>query len=95
MARKILKVFERPFDLGGDEVLVTASVGIAVLTRAIIAMADGLKIETVAEGVETKGQHEFLHSRKCLYGQGYHFSKAVPAEEFLAYVITVNGVSVA
>ncbi|MEE9545119.1 MAG: GGDEF domain-containing phosphodiesterase [Rhodospirillales bacterium] len=67
----------------------------AALTRAIIAMADGLKIETVAEGVETKGQHEFLHSRKCLYGQGYHFSKAVPAEEFLAYVITVNGVSVA
>ena len=67
----------------------------AALTRAIIAMADGLKIETVAEGVETHGQHEFLHSRKCLYGQGYHFSKAVPAEEFRSYVTTVNDVSTA
>jgi diguanylate cyclase (GGDEF)-like protein/PAS domain S-box-containing protein len=65
----------------------------AALTQAIIAMADGLKIETVAEGVETHGQHEFLQSRKCLYGQGYHFSQAVPAEEFLAYVVTVNDVS--
>ena len=65
----------------------------AALTQAIIAMADGLKIETVAEGVETHGQHEYLQSRKCLYGQGYHFSQAVPAEEFLAYVVTVNDVS--
>ncbi len=67
----------------------------AALTQAIIAMAMSLNIETVAEGIETKEQHKFLHSKKCLYGQGFLFSKPLPAEDFLAYVITVNDASAA
>ena len=36
----------------------------------------------VAEGVETAEQLSILRSMHCRYGQGYYFSKPVPAEEF-------------
>jgi len=51
------------------------------ITRAVIAMAHQLKMEVVAEGVETAEQFEFLAKQKCEYAQGWLFSKAVPLEE--------------
>ncbi len=49
--------------------------------QAIITMAHALGIQTIAEGVETKEQLEFLHRNGCDAMQGYYFSRPVPAEE--------------
>ena len=53
---------------------------------AILAMAEALGQETVAEGVETKEQADFLLRRACTIGQGYYYSPPLPAEEFDAFV---------
>jgi len=45
-------------------------------------MAHKLGIKVVAEGIETEQQRKFLLDAGCDYGQGYLFSKPVPAEEF-------------
>ncbi|MCF0130395.1 MAG: EAL domain-containing protein, partial [Pseudobutyrivibrio sp.] len=42
--------------------------------------------KVVAEGVETKEQFEYLRSIGCDYIQGYYFSKAVPSDEFVAFI---------
>jgi len=54
------------------------------LVEAIIAMGHSLKLEIVAEGVETEEQLSFLRSRNIKMIQGYFFSPPVPAEEFRA-----------
>ncbi|WP_246050064.1 EAL domain-containing protein [Aquibacillus sediminis] len=38
--------------------------------------------EIIAEGIETEEQVEFLKANKCGIGQGYYYSKALPAEVF-------------
>jgi diguanylate cyclase (GGDEF)-like protein len=53
------------------------------LVTAIIAMADSLHMKVLAEGVETLEQIAFLMSRGCLCGQGFYYSKAVPADAFI------------
>ncbi|OMH32085.1 bifunctional diguanylate cyclase/phosphodiesterase [Motiliproteus sp. MSK22-1] len=53
-----------------------------VLCEAIIAMAHKLGIKVIAEGVETDEQKQLLAAAGCDYGQGYLFSKPVPAELF-------------
>jgi len=57
-----------------------------VLVRAIIAMAHGLRLEVVAEGVETAEQWEFLRSLDCDFVQGYYFGKPMPKAEFDTYL---------
>ncbi len=54
----------------------------AALTSAIIAMAQSLRLEVVAEGVETFEQLEFLRAHECDEVQGYLLSRPVCAEEF-------------
>lgn len=49
---------------------------------AILAMANSLQLETIAEGVENLLQLEFLRSCHCDRVQGFLFSRPVPAEEF-------------
>jgi len=51
------------------------------LVSTIIAMAHNLKIEVVAEGVETEAQIAFLRACGCDCMQGYFFSRPLPAEE--------------
>ena len=53
------------------------------LVNAIIAMAHGLGLKVVAEGVETKQQLELLAEQGCDFAQGYLFSRPVSAEEIL------------
>ncbi|MGB9185720.1 MAG: EAL domain-containing protein [Solirubrobacteraceae bacterium] len=54
--------------------------GLAVL-RAILAIGDGMDIQVVAEGVETQRQRELLRLSGCPLGQGFLFSRPLPAEE--------------
>ncbi|MDO9207897.1 MAG: EAL domain-containing protein, partial [Sulfuricurvum sp.] len=49
---------------------------------AIIDMAHNLGLQTIAEGVETAEQLEFLRLHGCNEVQGYYFSKPLPSEEF-------------
>ncbi|WP_299871043.1 EAL domain-containing protein [uncultured Cocleimonas sp.] len=51
------------------------------LVNAIIAMAQALGLEIVAEGVETKTQLKYLAKRNCEYAQGYFFNKPITSEE--------------
>ncbi len=52
----------------------------AAVTDAIIALAKSLRLSITAEGVETKEQLEYLKMRGCHEGQGYYFSRPVPAD---------------
>ncbi len=53
----------------------------AAISMAIIALAHGLKLDVIAEGVETESQLSFLRSHGCDAIQGYYFSRPVPAEQ--------------
>lgn len=58
----------------------------AVIVQTIIAMAETLGLEVIAEGVETEVQREFLELRGCHYFQGYLFSKPLPIERFEEFI---------
>lgn len=55
--------------------------GDEVVIQAIIAMAKGLNLEVLAEGVETKKQLDFLKSKKCDDIQGFYFSQPLLSDE--------------
>ena len=55
------------------------------ITAAVIAMAHNLNYKVVAEGVETEEQLQFLESCGCDYGQGYYFSRPLPAAELESF----------
>ncbi len=63
------------------------------ITRAVIAMAHQLKMEVVAEGVETTEQLTFLAQQSCEYAQGWLFSKALPVAEASKLLGTNLGVA--
>lgn len=52
----------------------------AAIARTIAALAKGLNLKTVAEGVETQPQLKFLRSIGCNGAQGFLFGKPIPAE---------------
>ncbi|MNW58900.1 Phytochrome-like protein cph2 [compost metagenome] len=54
----------------------------AAIVSTITTMAKHLKLKVTAEGVESKDQLEFLKLQNCHEGQGYLFSKPVPAKVF-------------
>lgn len=56
----------------------------AAITRAIIAMAHGLSLKVVAEGVERREQLEFLKNELCDEVQGYLISRPVEADGLAA-----------
>jgi diguanylate cyclase (GGDEF)-like protein/PAS domain S-box-containing protein len=60
------------------------------LVSATIAMAQGLGLEVVAEGVETEAQLAYLSARGCDYGQGYLFSKPVSPEEVTERLLSMD-----
>lgn len=54
----------------------------AQIIRAMIALAQGMEIAFVAEGIETEMQRDFLQREGCEIGQGYLFSKPLAANDF-------------
>jgi EAL domain-containing protein (putative c-di-GMP-specific phosphodiesterase class I) len=54
------------------------------IVSTIIAMAQSLNLEVIAEGVETEEQRQFLLNSGCTQYQGFLFSKPVPIEQFEA-----------
>jgi diguanylate cyclase (GGDEF)-like protein/PAS domain S-box-containing protein len=51
------------------------------ITRTIIQLADNLDIDVIAEGIENEEERAQLDEMQCRFGQGYLFSRAVPADE--------------
>ena len=60
--------------------------GDGALTSAIIAMAHGLQLDVVAEGVETEAQARFLELRGCDELQGYLFGRPCAPEQFVDWL---------
>ncbi|TAN69779.1 MAG: EAL domain-containing protein [Methylobacter sp.] len=54
----------------------------AIFVGTIIAIAQHMNLDVVAEGVESKMELEFLKENGCLCFQGYYFSKPLPEEQF-------------
>lgn len=55
----------------------------AVIVRSLLSMCQQFKnTHTLAEGIETKEQAEFLHDANCDLGQGYLYSQPIPSDEF-------------
>ena len=55
-----------------------------VIVRAILGLAKGFGLTTTAEGVEDAGQLAYLKANGCTEGQGYLFSRAIPAADIPA-----------
>jgi diguanylate cyclase (GGDEF)-like protein/PAS domain S-box-containing protein len=79
-ALKIDQSFVREISATPDE---------TTIVRAIISMGRSLNLRIIAEGVETAGDLAFLKAQGCDEGQGYYFSRPVPAEQF-ARLLTLN-----
>lgn len=60
------------------------------LVDSIIDMAKRLELKIIAEGIETPGQASYLEERGVDYGQGWYYSKAMPAMGFIKFVRTFN-----
>jgi len=54
----------------------------AVIASTIITLGHQLGLKVTAEGIETQAQLAFLQARGCDVGQGYLFSRPIPAEDF-------------
>jgi len=71
---KVDKVFVREVTSDADD---------AAIVTAVIAMAHGLELKVVAEGVESREQLDFLRSHNCDEAQGSYFSPAVSEDELM------------
>jgi diguanylate cyclase (GGDEF)-like protein/PAS domain S-box-containing protein len=78
MRVSMLKI-DRSFVGGLDD-----ETGTAVLTASIVQLARNLGLEPLAEGIETEEQRRFLLAHGCELGQGFLFSRPVPAGEIEA-----------
>ena len=58
------------------------------ITRAIIGLGTSLRLQVIAEGVETRAQQRFLIDNGCHSMQGYLFSRPVPAADFSTLLAT-------
>jgi diguanylate cyclase (GGDEF)-like protein/PAS domain S-box-containing protein len=53
----------------------------SAIVKTILMLGENLKMEVVAEGIETRSQYELLHRQGCRLGQGYLFSRPVCAAD--------------
>ncbi len=56
------------------------------IVRTIVKLAQNLKMQVIAEGIETGEQLEQLNQLNCGYGQGYYFSKPLEAEKAAEFI---------
>jgi diguanylate cyclase len=61
-----------------------------IIVESTAKMAHGLKLELVAEGVESDWEARFLAAAGYDYAQGFLYSRALPADQFLAWVLEYN-----
>ena len=73
-AIKIDQSFIRDMSASDDDVLV----------KAIIGIGKNLRLQVIAEGVETRQQLDFLRANGCVLAQGFYLQSPMPAEEFEA-----------
>lgn len=57
------------------------------IVQTIIALANALDLDLIAEGVETKEQKDFLVQNKCCNIQGYYYSKPLSQKDFEKFMI--------
>ncbi len=60
------------------------------IVAAVISMAKSLDLQTIAEGVETLEQLDFLREQGCDEVQGYFYSKPLSATQFEAFIVNTN-----
>ena len=65
------------------------------IVRAIVQMAKGMSLKTIAEGVETLGMLDRLAELGCNEWQGFHFARPMPAADFVAYLATLGNLPTA
>jgi diguanylate cyclase (GGDEF)-like protein/PAS domain S-box-containing protein len=56
------------------------------IVKAVILIAQSMRLEVIAEGVEEQVQQEFLLKHGCTHSQGYLYAKALPSDEFIEYL---------
>lgn len=78
---KKFKVYKLKIDQSFVRDISTDSEDKAIVS-AIISMARSLGLQTIAEGVETIEQLNYLREQGCDEAQGYYYSKPIPAEQF-------------
>ncbi len=66
----------------------------AELVRTVVAMAKALGLSVTAEGIETPAQLAHLKALGCENGQGYLFSKPLPAAAVASYMTSLQGLAV-
>ena len=54
------------------------------MVQAVIQLANGLGMTSLAEGIETEAEWRFLVERGCQLGQGFYFARPMPAQDILA-----------
>jgi diguanylate cyclase (GGDEF)-like protein/PAS domain S-box-containing protein len=70
-------------------------VGDRVIVKSIVDLSRSLHLGVVAEGVETAGQLEILKEYGCNHVQGFLFSRPIPSEDFVEFVLRNNQAAVA
>lgn len=60
--------------------------GACSIVHSVIDLAKNMNLTTLAEGIESKEQEEFLKTNACLEGQGYLYSKPLDFETLLAWL---------
>ena len=60
------------------------------LVAAILRLGSTMGLETVAEGIELEQQRDRLRALKCRYGQGFLYSRPVPAEELDSMLLSAR-----
>jgi len=62
------------------------------IVKAIVDLAHSIDIKTIAEGIETQPDYEYLNGVGCDIGQGYFMAKPLTANNFISWYSENNGV---